>query len=497
MKKYMKQICLLLVFGSFIFQSCNGQKSQSPAVKEKDEIPTFEEKQKQALTNSGNNAEHNILPAFTFRNAARKATQGVVHIKSVFSVRAGQEIPDFFRDFFGDDFWHHYFPRDTNKFRKQVSSASGVIISSDGYIVTNNHVVSNEENIEVVLADQRNYKAKIIGTDPATDLALLKIDVKNLSFIEFGNSDSVEVGDFVLAVGNPFNLASTVTAGIVSAKARNINLLSDRGAVESYIQTDAAMNPGNSGGALVDINGKLIGITSAIASPTGAYAGYSFAIPVDIVRKTADDLLRYGKAMHGYLGIVMSDMNGDKAKLLGISTTTGVIVDSLESNSAAGKAGIKKNDIIIKINDRKVETSPQLQEIIATYKPGEILRLTLIRGREVKTMPVALTSGEETRAVSLSKNKILKVLGIEIAALSPAEKYKLKLSGGIKVTSIAEGKIAAETSMENGFIIIRVNRTTINTTGEFIRALESAKGGVMLEGIYPNLPGIYYYAIGL
>jgi serine protease Do len=349
----------------------------------------------------------------------------------------------------------------------------------------------------VVLHDQRSYKAKLIGTDPATDLALLKIEEKNLSFIEFGNSDSVEVGDFVLAVGNPFNLASTVTAGIVSAKARNINLLTDRWAVESYIQTDAAMNPSNSGGALVDINGKLIGITSAIATPTGAYAGYSFAIPVDIVKKTMNDLLQYGKVMHGHLGIVISDMNGNKAKLLGISPTVGVMVDSVESNSTAGKAGVKRNDVITQINGHKVETSPQLREIVARYKPGEILQLTLIREGKDKVIPVALMGEEKTAALSGSKNSILSILGIEIANLSAAEKTHLKLPGGIKVVDITKGKIAGQTTMKKGFIIVRVNGRTINSTDEFIRDLQDKKGGIMIEGIYPGFPGQYYYAIGL
>ena len=309
------------------------------------------------------------------------ATPGVVHIKAIFSVQPDMDIPEIFRDLFGDDFWRNYLSPDSQTPQKQMGSASGVIVSDDGYIVTNNHVVNDSESIEIVLYDQRSYPAKIIGTDPTTDLALLKIEEKDLNFIQFGNSDSLEVGDIVLAVGNPFNLASTVTAGIVSAKARNINILTDRWTVESYIQTDAAVNRGNSGGALVDISGKLVGINAAIASPNGAYAGYSFAIPVEMVKKTIDDLLKYGKVLHGYLGISISDMNGEKAKAMGVNLTIGVVVDDLEQNGAARLSGIRVKDVIIAIDEHKVDNVTQLREIIARHRPGEKVKVKFTTGR--------------------------------------------------------------------------------------------------------------------
>jgi serine protease Do len=399
-------------------------------------------------------------------------------------------VPDFFRDFFGDDFLRRNFP---------PGSASGVIVSNDGYIVTNNHVVNDAENIEVVLHDQRSYKGKVIGTDPATDLALLKIEEKNLSFIEFGNSDSVEVGDVVLALGNPFNLASTVTAGIVSAKARNINILTDRSAVESYIQTDAAVNRGNSGGALVDINGKLVGINAAIATPTGVYAGYSFAIPVEMVKKVIDDLLKHGKVLRGYLGIIISDMNGEKAKTLGINNTVGVMVDSLQKNGAAIQAGIKIKDIITKIDNHTVETATQLREIIARHRPGEKVQVTVIRNGTGKIIPVILLAAqEEPIARAGGSNELLKLLGIEIETVSAKEKNELKIPGGVKIISItSSGKIGRNTDIREGFIITKVNGKPVNTADEFIKELQDKKGGVMLEGIYPGVAGVYYYAFGL
>jgi serine protease Do len=493
----MKYLFVLLVTVTFIFTGCRGQENKTVSFPKNEKHLSFEEKQKQALRNDQPGLINSAVAAFNFRYAAKKATPGVVHIKSVFPLRAEREMPDFFRDFFGDDLWRQYFSPDSNIPQIQTSNASGVIVSDDGYIVTNNHVVSDAENIEVVLHDQRSYKARIIGTDPATDLALLKIDGKNLSFIEFGNSDSVEVGDFVLAVGNPFNLASTVTAGIVSAKARNINILTDKSAVESYIQTDAAVNRGNSGGALVDINGKLIGINAAIATPTGAFAGYSFAIPVEIVKKIIDDLLQHGKVLRGYLGVIITDMNGEKAKTLGISTTTGVMVDSLQQNSAAMQAGIQTKDVITKIDDRTVETATQLREIIARHRPGEKLQLTVIRNGMEKIISVTLKASEEKIAIPTAKTEVLKKLGIEVETILPEEKIKFKISGGVRVKNILKGKIYSYTSIHEGFIITKVNGNPVNTTEDFIKELEGKKEGIMLEGIYPGYSGVYYYAFGM
>jgi Do/DeqQ family serine protease len=498
----MKKYLLFFLAVNLSILGCRSQDKKTVAAtgEEGKKIATFEERQKLALADQRERPEADAAATtFNFRLAARKATPGVVHVKPAFSRGAVTELPDFLRDFFdGDMLRQHFLPGKDKGPEVVTGSASGVIVSNDGYIVTNNHVVDNADSVEVVLHDQRNYKAKVVGADPATDLALLKIEEKGLSFIEFGNSDSVEVGDVVLAVGNPFNLASTVTAGIVSAKARNINILTDKSAVESYIQTDAAVNQGNSGGALVDINGKLVGINAAIATPTGAYAGYSFAIPVEMVKKTIDDLLRYGKVMRGYLGIVISDMNGMKARTLGIATATGVLVDSLEQNGAAIRAGVQKQDVITKIDNYMVETAPQLREIIARHKPGETLQLTIIRAGKERKIPVVLMAAKvEAPAGAVRGAEILKSLGIEIENLSAKDKSELQVGGGVRVKRIGKGKIAFNTDIREGFIITKVNGKPINTAEDFLRELKDKKGGVMLEGIYPGVSGVFYYAFGL
>lgn len=334
---------------------------------------------------------------FNFRTAARKATPCVVHVKGIFPVQKPPAFPDVFRDFFGDDFWDRHFQPPSNRKETIVGSASGVIISEDGYVVTNNHVVQQALQLEIILHNNKSYKAKVIGTDPATDLALLKFEGKGIPFIEFGNSDSAEVGDLVLAVGNPFNLSSTVTAGIISAKARNINILNEYAAIESYLQTDAAVNRGNSGGALVDINGKLIGINSAIATPTGAYAGYSFAIPVEMVKKVIGDLKNYGKVNRGVLGIVISDNDDERSTKLGTGISTGVVVDSVAINSAASKAGIVRGDLIIGIDGQEIENVSHLRERLSRKRPGEKFNIMLVRNGKQKIVVVSLLPMEEKK----------------------------------------------------------------------------------------------------
>lgn len=335
---------------------------------------------------------------FNFRIAARKATPCVVHVKGIFPVQRPPAFPDVFRDFFGDDFfWERHFQRPSDRRETIVSSASGVVISEDGYVVTNNHVVEQAMQLEIILYNNKSYKAKVIGTDPATDLALLKFEGKSVPFIEFGNSDSAEVGDFVLAVGNPFNLSSTVTAGIISAKARNISILNEYAAIESYIQTDAAVNRGNSGGALVDINGKLIGINSAIATPTGSYAGYSFAIPVEMVKKVIGDLKKDGKVNRGVLGIVISDNDNERSTKLGTAVSTGVVVDSVAINSAASKAGILRGDLIIGIDGQVIDNVSQLRERLSRKRPGEKFNITLVRKGKERTVVASLLPMQEKK----------------------------------------------------------------------------------------------------
>lgn len=479
----------ILYFFWFLFISCRGQGEKvNLNLVQKSTLISFEEKQtKDILIRGSVKDSANLNPAFNFRIAAKTATPGVVHIKSTYSLSD--------REFYGpykNDFWYRFFYRGDTV--KPQAEASGVIISSDGYIVTNDHVVTHAEDIEVILLNQKSYKAKIIGIDTKTDLALIKIDETNLSFIEFGNSDEVEIGDWVLAVGNPFNLTSTVTAGIVSAKARNINLITEVGAVESYIQTDAAINPGNSGGALVDYRGKLIGINSAIATPTGAYAGYSFATPVNIVKKVVDDLYTGGKVKRGYIGAVLNNMTSEEAKELSTDITTGVYIDSLIVGGAAIEANLKSKDIITAIDEHKILTSAQFQEVIEQHRPGEKINLTVVRNGNEKHFTLTLKEIEGTVSKSfVSKNDVLMKLGIKLEALTENEKKSSRHSGGLKVVEISKGKIFNNTNIKKGFIITKVNGTNVNSVGEFIKVVESSETSVMLEGVYPQMSGVYYF----
>lgn len=322
---------------------------------------------------------------FDFVDAAKKTMPAVVHIKAKQTKAPSNddEGDDFFKGFFGDNF-------NLGGLGLKEGSGSGVIITDDGYIITNNHVIDFADEIEVTLADNRKFEATLIGTDKYTDLAVLKIEGTGLPILEPGNSDDILIGEWVMAVGNPLNLTSTVTAGIVSAKGRNINLLEDRSSIEAFIQTDAAVNPGNSGGALVDLEGKLVGINTAIASRTGMFAGYSFAIPVNIVSKVVDDIIKYGSAKRGYLGVNILDLDADLAKELGLDITKGVYVDNLAEKGSAIKAGVLPGDVIVGVDNDPVESAPQLQEKIGRLRPGDDVKLEINRGGKTIEIPVRL-----------------------------------------------------------------------------------------------------------
>lgn len=440
------------------------------------------------------------LPTFTY--AAEKVMPSVVHIKSTVVRRntssQRNNVPDPFRDFFGDDFFSN--PNQQRAPRPQVGTGSGVIISTDGYIVTNNHVIDGAQDIEVSLSDNQSYKATLIGTDPSTDIALIKIDVEGLSAITLGNSDEVRVGEWVLAIGNPFNLNSTVTAGIVSAKARNINILRDQRAIESFIQTDAAVNPGNSGGALVDLNGNLIGINTAIASPTGSFSGYSFAVPVTIVRKVMEDLLQYGTVQRGFLGVIIRTVDGNLARAEGFDFLKGVYVDSLMDNGAAKDAGVEKGDVIVSVNDREVNTSSQLQAAVGTLRPGDEVNMIIMRDGTEKSLTAVLRNQQGNTDIVKKEevvNKTLATLGLEMENLDARTARQLDLSGGIKVTDIGDGIVSAQTKMREGFVITHVDGQEVETVSDVEALLTDKKGGVMLEGVYENKPGRYYYAFGM
>jgi len=374
----------------------------------------------------------------------------------------------------------------------QSAQGSGVIISQDGYIVTNNHVVEGATKVKVVLNDKREYDAEILGKDKNTDLALLRIDEKNLPFAIIGNSDEVKVGQWALAVGNPFGLTSTVTAGIISAKGRNINIVGERdrnGAptsypIESFIQTDAAVNPGNSGGALISSEGKLIGINTAIASQTGQYAGYSFAIPVNLMKKVIDDLTKYGIVQRGVLGVQIQDVTSELADKEGLKDIKGVFVQKVKQGSAAEDAGIKDKDVILSIDGTKVNSSPELQELIGKKNPGDKVKILVARDGKERTIEVTLKSLEgKTEMVKGEKLEINKVLDCEFESISREERLKMHIPNGVRVKKVGEKSVLKRVGVPEGFIITAIEHKMVNTPADVKTMLENKKGGTLMEGI--------------
>jgi len=417
--------------------------------------------------------------------AASDATiPAVVHVKTTYSVNSGGGYVNPFQDFF----WGN---RGYSNPQPARSAGSGVIITDDGFIVTNNHVVENSDKVEVTLHDKRTLQAKVIGTDPSTDLALLKIEDKGLPYLPYGNSDDVKVGEWVLAVGNPFNLTSTVTAGIVSAKARNISILPDQQfPIESFIQTDAAVNPGNSGGALVDTEGSLIGINTAIASSTGSYSGYSFAIPVNIVRKVVSDLIEYGKVQRAFIGVSIRDIDSKLAEEKGFKKLNGVYVAGLTEGGAAESAGMEEGDIITMVGGVSVNSSPELQEQVSKFRPGDKVEVTINRGGSIKKLMVTLRNKDGDTKI-LKEESVSSHLGASFEPLSKEEGTRLGIRNGVKITKLDAGKMR-NAGIREGFIIQSIDNRPVATPSDIINILNSKKGGVLIEGIYPNGTRAYY-----
>ena len=429
--------------------------------------------------------EQGTLP--DLETAASVSVHAVVHIKSEFEKKS-LVYDDWFQFFnFGNPTPHEYIS-------PYSAMGSGVIVSPDGYIVTNNHVVQDAVNVTVTLNDKRVYKAKIVGTDPSTDLAVIRIDEKDLPFLAYGNSDDVKIGQWVLAVGNPFNLTSTVTAGIVSAKARDINILGSKGAVESFIQTDAAINPGNSGGALVNTRGELIGINAAIASGTGYYTGYSFAIPVNIVKKVVDDFIKFGKIQRAYLGVYFREIDDQFARDKGLSSLSGVYIDDIISGSSADKAGIKKGDILIRIQNKPVNGKSELMETISQISPGDVVSVSIIRDGKQIDLPVTLISEADRTEIAMSNNKLL-IYGATFEPLDDKDKSRFRTNYGFKITRIEPGKFS-KAGVKAGFILLNINHQPVGSTQDLKEALTGKKGEVQIEGLYPN-GMIAYYGLGL
>ncbi|HRI59755.1 MAG TPA: Do family serine endopeptidase, partial [Saprospiraceae bacterium] len=350
------------------------------------------------------------------------------------------------------------------------SSGSGVILSPDGYIVTNHHVVERSTDIKVTLADKREYKAKLVGSDPSTDVALLKIDEAELPFLLFGNSDSIRIGEWVLAVGNPFNLESTVTAGIISAKGRNINILGGAASIESFIQTDAAVNPGNSGGALVNTAGELIGINTAIITESGSYEGYSFAVPSNLVQKIIRDLREYGEVQRAYLGVGIQDLDSETARDIGLPNAEGVYINRITTDGAASDAGLKSGDVVIGINNTRVKSTSELQELVGRFRPGDQVSVEYWRGGKKSRIRVTLKDVNNSTVVARVRGDELEgQLGFELRDLSRDEQQRLRMQGAI-VTSVRRGSIVHQTNMQPGFVISSVNGDRVANSAETIDA---------------------------
>jgi Do/DeqQ family serine protease len=440
-----------------------------------------------------------------FEKAASAAVPSVVHIKVNIKANhiAGREGPDhdpFGGQFGGDDFFRRFFGDGNGHAMPQPdqkASGSGVIISSDGYIVTNNHVVNGATSVTVTLNNRTNYTAKVIGTDPNTDLALIKIDGKNLPVMTVGNSDDVKLGQWVMAIGYPLNLDVTVTQGIVSAKSRNIGINTGASApVEAFIQTDAAVNPGSSGGALVNTNGELIAINSAIASPTGSFAGYAYAIPSNLMKKVIGDIMKYGSVQRGYLGISMAPegLDDSKKKELGInSDVAGVFVMEVSPNSAADQAGLKKGDVITEVNGQPVTSDARLAEIVATQKPGDHVKLDYVRNGEQKTADAVLQA--KLGAFASQKSAAVESLGADFSNLSKDDATKLGVDGGVVVNNIRNGVLSNQTNMRPGFIITKIGDIKVTTVDQLKDALSKQGSNFQIEGVYPDSNEVYYYGI--
>jgi Do/DeqQ family serine protease len=437
-------------------------------------------------------ASYNSLPnsnGADFVLAAEKSINSVVHIKTIVENNNNLSYDPFQDWFFGGR------QRQPNQMQ---GSGSGVVISQDGYIVTNNHVVKGASKIEIVLNDKRSYVAEVIGTDPTTDLALLKVKETNLPFANYGNSDAVKIGEWVLAVGNPFNLNSTVTAGIISAKGRNINILENNqgglAPIESFLQTDAAVNPGNSGGALVNTNGELVGINTAIASNNGSYQGYSFAIPVNIVKKVVSDLIEFGAVQRAYIGLSIQDIDAKFAEEKQIKQLKGVYVNGLTENGAGELAGIKIGDVVTKVENVAVKGTSELLEQIGKFRPSDKINLTIIRNEKEIILPIVLKNKENSLGI-IKKPEVFRTsinsLGAEFEELSAEDLIKYKLQFGVKIHKLDAGKLA-NAGIKEGFVITSIDKKKITTIKEVQAMLENKTGGVLIEGVYPNGMRAYY-----
>ncbi len=442
------------------------------------------------------------LPAVDFEKAATKAAPAVVHIKTIkkskmVSGRGNENNP--FKDFFGDgsgDMFGDRAPQ--GQVPQQRASGSGVSINAEGYIVTNNHVVDGADEIMVTLNNKKDYKAKVIGTDPSTDLAVIKIEASNLPFLTFANSDEVRLGQWVLAIGYPLNLETTVTSGIISAKSRSLGINSRQSStpVESFLQTDAAVNPGNSGGALVNTEGDVIGINSAIASPTGSYAGYAYAIPSNLVQKVVSDIIKYGSTKRAYLGVMFGSdqMSEEDRKKYNVAEGDGIFVMEVAKGSAAEEAGIQKGDFITKLNGVAVNTGTEMVGRIAALRPGDKIALAFVHNGSEKNASVTLKGN--SGAYESIKEQVIEQLGATFESLDNSMAAKLNLQSGVVVKQLGPGILTDQTKIREGFIITKVNNNSVSSVDQLKQALKNAGSSAIISGVYANQPQReYQYAL--
>lgn len=431
-------------------------------------VPTADGAQYRTVNLSGDN-----WPDFTY--AAESAVDAVVYVKVAVTQTSRQpnSIFDFFFGYEG-----------TPQSREQIGSGSGVIIRQDGYIVTNNHVVAGANKIEVTLNNNQTYEATLIGTDPATDVALIKIDAAGLPVVEFADSDKLRLGEWVIAIGSPYDLRSTITAGIVSAKGRQMPNYTGEFKIESFIQTDAAVNPGNSGGALVNKEGKLVGINTAIISQTGSYAGYSFAVPSNIVKKIVDDLVDFGSVKRAVLGIVMQQIDDKIAKEMKLSSLNGVYIVEVSKNGAADKAGVKAKDVLVAIDSMKITTTASVQEAVNKYHPGDKAVLTVIRDGKEKQLEVVF-QGTTQENGTVNEDGEVAFYGSYIREAPKETLEKLGLKHGVEIVNLGEGKLKDAGAVE-GFVICYVNDQAVKSPKDVIDIVKKSKRAVFIEGRTPN-----------
>ena len=423
--------------------------------------------------------------ALDFTAAVEQSIDAVVHVKTME-----------FRQYQPNSLYEFFFGEQQSREAPPILGfGSGVIVSDKGYIVTNNHVIAGSDEVVVVLNNKQEFDATVLGTDPATDLALLKVDADGLATLKFGDSDALQLGEWVLAIGNPYNLTSTVTAGIVSAKARNVGILRSQDfSIESFIQTDAAVNPGNSGGALINTRGELVGVNTAIASRTGAFTGYSFAIPVSIVQKVIGDLIEYGAVQRAILGVEITEVTAELAKRENIDKIEGVFVASVRSDGAARAAGIRENDIIISIDDSRVNSTAELMEVVSRYRPGQEVRVVVRREGQLKQFDLILRTLEGSTEI-VKKDDVLELLGASFEPLSEREKQNLGLQSGLKVKSVREGKFK-KVGIREGFVLTSVNKKPVDSVNDIAAILKDSEGGVIIEGV-DRSGSRSYYAFGM